>query len=457
MNIDSILHLYKESYYNLPVPIKSFFGELYGNIPLNIRFGKDYNIQKSILEKFDNGTEQFKLDYMFNKTYETLHFAYEHIPYYKRIFDECDFKLSTFHDFNDLKKIPFLTKKIILENIDELYTNKFDKPVSITTGGSTWHPMKFYVPLKVSRAKEKAYLLNVFKKIGYSYRDRTLVFRDFTFSTPQKNIYWGYEKVENYLTISSEYIDAEYVGYMIDEIKKFNPRYIYSYPSTLQLFVKACQDIGIEKLDGFRGIALTSENVPTSYITLFQNFFDCDIVSQYGHSERVSVAWRINNNNYNFMNSYGLVQIDNQEIIGTSFDNLVMPFIRYKTKDLVSDITYFPQTEIVSSVGNIDGRIQEFLVTKKKNLLCATQLSFQKLSQQPSVTAMQLYQDKVGYLTILIQSKKRDSLLKENILKEAKNITDKFDYKVEFVDDMKRTIRGKWIYCIQKLDIEKYR
>ena len=148
MNIDSIFHQYKQTYFGLPQPIKNFLGELYGNVPLSIRFGPKFSENKQLLERFQNSDEQFQLDYMFNKTAETLYFAYEHIPYYTKIFNDYSFKPEDFKDFKDLKKIPYLTKNIIIENIDDLYTNKFDKPVLIKTGGTTGPPLKFYVPLK---------------------------------------------------------------------------------------------------------------------------------------------------------------------------------------------------------------------------------------------------------------------------------------------------------------------
>ena len=89
-------HLYKKNYYNLPRSARSFLGSLYGTNPLKIRFGRQYRIHNRIVEEFENSDEQFRFDYMFNKTFETMHFTYENIPYYTKKLDEYHFKPNDF-------------------------------------------------------------------------------------------------------------------------------------------------------------------------------------------------------------------------------------------------------------------------------------------------------------------------------------------------------------------------
>jgi len=459
MNIDSILHQYKQTYFNLPRPVKHFLGELYGNIPLSVRFGPNFSKHQRILEKFQNSNEQFKMDYMFNKTLETLYFAYENIPYYTKTFNEYSFKPENFKSFEDLKKIPFMNKETVIQYLDDLYTSKIDKPVLIQTGGSTRLPMKFYVPLKESRAKEKVYFLDSFYKTGYRYRDNALGLRDKYYSDEQKNIYWAYEKVDNYLMISSGHLNEEYINLILNEIKKYGPKFIYGYPSAVYLFIQTCRKIGIESMNNIRGIILTSETVPSSYLNYFKNFFNCEIVSHYGHSERIATAYKLNEQPYHFYNSYGLIENIKDEIVGTSFDNFVMPFINYKTNDFVSgEVEFYPNTKIMKKVKNIDGRLQEFVVTKNKKLICITQLSTESLLYLDNIDAIQFRQDRVGHLTLLIKSSKKNNIDIKAVIKHAeKAVYGLFDFDVEFVDEIRKTASGKWIYCLQNLDISKYK
>ena len=68
--------------------LKLFLGTVYGTIPLSIRFGSNYTLHSKIIKEFEGSSDQFKLDYMYNKTLETLMFAEQNIPYYKNKFFE---------------------------------------------------------------------------------------------------------------------------------------------------------------------------------------------------------------------------------------------------------------------------------------------------------------------------------------------------------------------------------
>lgn len=459
MNIDSILHQYKQTYFNLPKPIKHFLGELYGNVPLSVRFGPNYSKHKNILDKFQNASTEFQMEYMFNKTAETLHFAYDNIPYYRQIFKDYSFEPKKFQSFEDLKKLPYIDKETIIKNIDNLYTDKFDKPVQIQTGGSTRLPMKFYVPLKESRAKEKVYFLDSFYKTGYKYRDNAIGLRDKYYADDKNSIYWAYEKVDNYLMISGSHINEKFIETILAEIRKYKPKFIYAYPSAVYLFIKTCRSIGIEHWNGIKGIILTSETIPESYISYFKDFFNCTIVSHYGHSERVLSAYKIDKDPYCFYNSYGLTEVINKELVGTSFDNFVMPFINYQTKDFVNGkIEFYPHSKIIKTAEYIDGRLQEYVITKNKELICITQLSTEGILYLDYIDAIQFRQDKIGHLTLLIKTNHKEKINKQEVLNTAiESVHELFEFDIEFVDKIRKTPSGKWIYCIQNLDVSNYK
>ncbi len=459
MDIDSQLHRYKKTYYKLPRSVKTFFGDLYGSIPLEIRFGKEYKKHKELLDYFENADRQYQLDYMFNKTYETLLFAYENIPYYTKCFDLYGFKVESFKSLEDIKQVPSLTKETIQKEITSLYTNKVDKPIAIHTGGSTFTPTTFYVPLNTSRAKEKAYTLYIFKQIGYKHRDRTLVLRDLDTADDEQNLFWDYEYVQNYLRLSANHINVKYIAKMIEEIKRFKPKYIYAYPSAISFFINACKQIGIDRMEGVKGVILSSELSFPDQIEKIKTFFDCNVLSHYGHSERASVAFRLDHQPYHFLNAYGLTRIVNDEIISTTFDNFVMPLINYKTKDFVmGNYDFMDGSDVVKDVENIEGRIQEYLVTKNGTLRSVMSIGIGHFDGYEYVEAAQYYQDRPGYLTINIQSEHPEKVDVVKIVKDLEEfVNHEIAFDVKFIDKIQKTPRGKWKSCIQKLDIEQYK
>ena len=459
MDVDSIFYIYKKTYLNLPNSIKTFLGELYGSIPLEIRFGSNYKEHKKILNHFEHSDKQFQLDYMFNKTYETLFFAYENIPYYTKIFDLHGFRIKDFKSLSDIKKVPFLTKEIISNEIDSLYTDKVDKLIAMHTGGSTFTPTTFYVPLNTSRAKEKAYTQYIFGQIGYRNRDKTLVLRDADTSDKKHEKYWAYENVSHYLKLSANHINVKYIVKMIDAIKKFKPKYIYGYPSSISFFINASKKVGINQITGIKGVILSSEIVFPEEIDKFKKFFGCHILSHYGHTERTSVGFRIDHQPYSFLNSYGLTRIIEDEIVTTSFDNFVMPLINYKTKDFVKgNSTFIEKSDVVQYVEDIEGRMQEYLVTKNGTLRSVMSIGIGHFDGYKYIEAAQYYQDKPGHLTIHLQSKYPEQVDTLKIIRDLEDfVKHEISFDVKFIDNIKKTPRGKWKSCIQKLNIEQYK
>jgi len=458
-NIDSILHQYKNSYYKLPSSIQTFIGELYGRVPLSVRFGKNYPKHQEIIRKFYGSSQQFQLDYIYNKTYETLQFAYDNLPYYTKIFDEHDFKVKDFKSFDDYKKVPYLTREAVLNNLSEMNSDKLETKVLIETGGTSMNAMKFFIPKEVSRAKEKAYFLHVFKQLeGYEYRAKTLAFRTIHIDGAEPKL-WMHEAVDNYLFFSTNLINNENIYTILKQIKKFQPKFINAFPSALYLFIQTCQKNNIYELSNtnIKGIILTSEGIPDHYFFAFKKFFKCNIVAQYGHTERISTAYNLNQEKYHFLNAYGLSEAVNNEIVGTSFDNFVMPFIRYKTKDFISgETTFFKDTNIIQTTERIDGRLQEYLVTKNHTLVSILQLSYDYITAYEYADAIQFYQDTPGHITLFIQSQKPEKIDKQIMISLAKKMSHQFEYEIKTIEKIERTSRGKFKYLIQKLDINKY-
>jgi len=454
MSIESIIHKYKSTYYNFPQPLKTFLGGLYGNIPLSLRFGEPYRVNKDIIEKFEEGDEQFKLDYMYNKTLETLLFAEKNIVYYKNIFNEYEVSSQSFKELNDIKLFPNLTKAIMKENLEDMYTSQVEKPVAYYTGGSLSTPTKFFLPTS-SRGKETAYSKYLFSKLGYKNRDKMLLLKGREISNLKEDTFWEYEPVANYFLLSNNYLNSNKFPKMYQKAEDFQPKFIFGYPSAILSFIKQSKKNNFNKLD-IEGIILASETVYPAEIKEIQNYFGVDILTHYGHTERHALAYRINEGNYGFMNSYGLVRDVNEKIITTTFDNFVMPFINYETNDtLAGRRDHFKQTDIVKTSETIEGRTQDFLVTKDERLVSITTMCGGQYLPLEQISTLQYIQEKPGEVTVLVESSDVD---KDAVAAGMKKLVrDGIDFKVKSVDNVEKSSRGKRIMCKQSLNIEEIR
>ena len=454
-SIESFSYQYRSVYYKFPQSLKTFLGSLYGAIPLSVRFGKHYNIHKDIIQKFENADKQYKLDFMYNKTLETLLFAEQNIPYYRDTFNEHGVSANAFKSLEDMKLFPTLTKNDIKSNIERIYSDKIERAVPYYSGGSLSTPTKYFLP-DSSRAKEKAYNNYIFSKIGYNYRDKTLLLKGREVSKPEENIFWEYEPVDNYFLLSNNYMNSDKFPLMYEKAKEFQPKFIFAYPSAVLSFIKQSKLNNLPRLE-VKGVMLASETVYPDELKIIEEYFGVNVLTHYGHTERNAIAYRINEESYNFMNSYGLTRVQNNEIITTTFDNFVMPFINYKSGDSVAgEIVYYDNTDVAKTAENIEGRTQDCLVTKDERLVSITTMCYEQDELFMEADAIQYIQKVPGLVTMLVEGNNADVETLEKKMNENRIHTG-LKIRVKRVKNIKRNNRGKRVICRQALDIDKRR
>jgi phenylacetate-CoA ligase len=77
------------------------------------------------------------------KLQRVISYAYQYVPYYRRLFDKVGFHPDDLsRDLDRFLQLPFLTKDLIREHFDELQTTapaRRRQLSSVTTSGSTGH------------------------------------------------------------------------------------------------------------------------------------------------------------------------------------------------------------------------------------------------------------------------------------------------------------------------------
>jgi phenylacetate-CoA ligase len=195
---------------------------------------------------------------------------------------------------------------------------------------------------------------------------------------------------------------------------------------------------------------------------LLERIFKCRVYRWYGHSERVVLAGEGRESElFYFWPQYGFVEFGPpdeeglREVIGTSFHNLAMPLIRYRTGDYVrlaeptnvSDLEY-PWPAAVE----IAGRGQEFLVSATGRRISLTAFNMHD-SMFDHLYAVQFYQDQPGvaefrYVPSPEFHSSRLQQIEKGILRKLGQ-----DFQVTFraVDAVEKTPRGKHRWLVSKL------
>lgn len=458
-------------YDKIPVIIQIGLNNLINYLPKEIIYGKTFIFIRDEIRKTEfYSTEEIK-NYQLNRLKDTLVYSYENCEYYKELFNRSGFNPYIFNDLKDFSKIPYLDKKLIRENLKNILNKNYKSKdyKYVTTGGSTGIPLGFYLDKDIS-IKEWAFMTEQWKRIGYDLKDKRVVIRGFI-TNKGDNKLWYKNPLRNELILSSFHMTDYNMRMYMELINEFKPQYIHCYPSSiynLARFLNKNRDIKIPKL---KGILAGSENVYDYERKLVEEVFQCRFYSWYGQSEKVILAGECESSEYyHVFPQYGYIElIDTKgkvineeekegEIVGTGFLNKAMPFIRYKTGDIAK------YTSVKCSCGRnylllkkIQGRLQEYIVCKDKNLVSFTAINMHS-SIFDNVLKYQFYQDKIGVVILRIV---RDKLYCKNdtelILYEInKKFNNQVAVTIEFMDEIELTINGKYKVVEQKLDINQF-
>ena len=456
-----------------PQLIKSISGRVYRTLPLSIRYGRIYSKYARLLEESQWWSEEKLRVYQWQKLKVLLKHAYKNVPYYKRVFDEIGLKPEDIQDFDNFRKIPFLTKEIVRENLQDLVARNYPKSklLYVTTGGSIGIPLGLYYEKGVARSKELAFLTAQWSRVGYKIGDKLAVLRGNVVQGTQNGRLWEFEPIKNRLILSSYHMIDENLPLYVKQIRKFKPKFLHVYPSALTILANFMKKNKVEPFPSVKAVLAGSENMYPWQLKLFQEVFQCTIFSWYGLGELSALAGTCEKSNYyHIFSEYSYVELiakDEQpiteedaigEIVGTTFDNDIMPLIRYKTQDFA---VYTKQKcecgRSYPLLKKIEGRLQEFIYTKSNNLISLGPAIFGIHDiDWIQVNQIQFIQERKGELTIRIVS--NPGFSKEKIEKYVLNLFEErlngvCDLRITFVDKIPRAKSGKFHFLIQKLPV----
>lgn len=414
MPIEDRLHGWAARYVAAPQWVKSIIGSAYSLIPENVRLGPAYG---KFLQIFNSPPPH--LAYARMRLQETLTHALNTVPAYRSFAHLLD-KVAD-DPTAVLVQLPLTDKECIKRSLDKyLSVEAGARRLRMFTGGSTAIPMTFFLTQGVSRAKEWAAFRALAHRHDTDGDGVVLALRGRTVGTARNpgGKLWSYEPIKRHLIVSSDHLEARYMASYVDAIQRWRPRYVHAFPSALYPLVRWLAENNLSQLLGqVRGVLLTSESVFPYQMNLFQQFFECPVIVHYGHTERVLFAHTLPQDpRYFFWPHYGhfeLVKASGKpvsepgeigEIIGTSFDNRVMPFVRYRTGDyaVLSERPSPPGYEGFPVCERIEGRLQEFVVCRDRRLISVTTLGSAHFDQLDRCVRIQYEQRTEGELLLRV-------------------------------------------------------
>lgn len=472
MAIEDLLHPFVGRYLEAPGWLKATAGRAYAFVPPRMRLGPA--LDRFVEQSSPHLTAERTASLAREKLSESLRWALETVPAYEAF---RGLAARSSDPYELLGQLP-VTDKMDMKHHPERYISEAlpaSARLEMFTGGSTPNPMRFFLQKHVTRPKEYAYIQRFRQRVGARPGDLMLALRGRTVPTAGQpgGSLWMIEPIKRQLILSSDHLERRFMPAYAEALALHRPAYIEAFASALYPLARWLSRNPLPEFTrSLKGVMLYSENVYGFQLQKFREVFGCPIVMHYGHSERVLMGATLpGDDRYFFWPQYGhfeLVDNDGRAItqpgvpgfvVGTSFDNQVMPFVRYRTGDLAMlapgghpDLPGYPAVE------RIVGRLQEFVVCRDRRLVSITTLGVAHFPELALVDAIQYEQNEPGRVVLKVVGETR--LTSEQLARIAAAVERKTqggcDVKVVQVEHIARTPRGKARMLVQHIDIRRY-
>ena len=452
-------------YKHLPIGIQNKLVSYQGARLEKKRYGLLFPQLFEELRCSERWTSEQILCYKEDKIAQILQYAYEHVPFYKRNFDKNGVCPTDFKHIADLQKFPILTKDDIRNNLNDLISDEFNvkKLTKYHTSGSTGTAIDFYW----TDQNTKTYWAIVWRaraRYGINKGECHLNFTGKLICPleQQRPPYWRFNKTANQYMINMQHITRDKVEDIVTFINCVNFRFFTGYPSIIYSLAVLIDEMGLKIKHAPAYIFTGAEKVYENQRELIERVFKgSKIVEHYGFSEEAACASKCCLEHYHEDFELGHMELYNPitnnngitgQLLVTGFQNLAMPFIRYKVGDTATFADYECQCGLKSQlILDIDGRNEDYILTPEGTRIMRMDYIFK---DSATIKEGQVVQKEKGSIVIRIVRRDNYDTIEETkirrIVKEMISPTIKVYF--EYVSKIERTKAGKFKAVVSMLN-----
>ncbi len=453
----------------LPYPLQTLALNIYA-FKIHIeRYGTKF---RKLLEQFIRD-EYLSIDelreYQNIRLRQLIKFAYETVPYFQEVMQKRKLKPDDIHTQEDLVKLPLLTREIVKTNIKRLISKKFkfSQLREGHTSGTTGSPLQFYWDLNMCLVNN---VVDWRQKIwaGVIYGDKyALVLGRVIVPISQKNPpFWRMDYLHNQLWLSAFHMSEENLKFYVNKLRRFRPKAIEGYPSTVYILAKYMQSRN-ETLP-LKAVFTSSETLYEFQRDTIEKAFQCKIFDFYGLAERVVFATECEKHKGHHINlDYGIMEIVNDKgepvnegemgwIVGTSLHNFGMPFIRYKTNDIIryrlkkcSCGRSFPLIEDITT------KAEDIIVTNDGRFISPSILTHPFKPIHGIKKSQIIQEDTKNVVLKIVKDKDFSEEQIQRLISGLKvRLGNDMNIHIEYVNEIPLTVSGKFRWIISKVPVK---
>lgn len=338
--------------------------------------------------------------------------AYDHIPLYQRLFAQVGFIPSMLDDWDDLAKIPLLTKQDLraAAKSDLIAKDSRENIRWLSSSGSTG------IPASIARSENS---------LWHYMACNTALFYDWCHGKPLTNGLYLVDMARDSIdyaaadllrtTVPSSRILSVHdpVSKLTREILSISPEFISSYPSTLRAIALdlRAQNCVVKQT---RVIHLTSEMLDAHTRRLLSQVFpNARLIETYTSTEGGLMAWQCMHDTRwhiaetnvlcEIVDNNGLPTTDLGHIVITDLTNTATPILRYRG---LGDLARWepepcPCGSTARSIRHIEGRAAAMLRTRTGALVSPYAVT-NAIEEVPGLSQYQVLQTRPGLLEVRV-------------------------------------------------------
>jgi len=394
-----------------------------------------------------------------------LQHAYNNSSFYHEKFQKNNITPDDIHGLEDLHRIPFTSKKEIIDNFpDKIITKnyRFSRLVYKKTSGSSGLQMTIATDPRCEDFYDAVYGRALFN-LGYRPWQPMAYFWPPTYH--RKKTY------EHFFLMRKDWLSSTLSPErQAAALAALKPGIIYAFPTSLVAIAKIIE----KNRENYKGI--NPRFIISHAETLFEDsrdylesVFGCPVYNEYGTTEFVRMAWECKERKglHIDIDSIILEVLKNGkpcrpgepgEIVLTGIHNYAMPIIRYRIGDIgVLSDKPCPCGRRLPLLKRVEGRTDSFLVLPSGRIISPRNIVplIEKFRQIAEFRLVQ--EDKDKMVLYIVDNSSAPGDLIARLKKELYNLIDKeVDLKIERVTRLEKNERGKMQAVVSKVKLDLF-
>lgn len=348
-------------------------------------------------------------EYRFRRLRRLLDHAYTYVPYYRRIFDEHDVPPHRIQSFDDLRRVPYLTRDDLRTHFTELMpTQHVPRSRPWSTGGSTGRPVTLMIDMD-RMAFSDAARLRAHGWFGLDLSAREIALWGSVRDLSGRGVLRAVrDRILNHRVLSAFDMSKRNLASYALLVDRFRPEKMYGYATAITLFSQyLMREARSRPPASLRAVFTTAEPLFDYQRALIREGFGCPVAQEYGSRDAGMIASECPSGGLH-VNAEGVhVELlgprgSSGELVITNFDTPAMPIIRYRTQDMAaSSESACACGRALPLLGHVEGRQTDFVVTPDGRVLHALAVIY-ILRDIPSIHEFRVTQEDIRRVVVEI-------------------------------------------------------